>query len=312
MNRMTLLTISSALVAGSLVSVRAQTPATVRIGLATGDTYAEAFYGDEAGIFKANELTVDLKPLPNSAAIAAAMIGGSLDVGVGSPSQVAQARQNGLPFYFFAPSALYTADAPTTVLMAAKNSPIRRAADLVGKTIAVENLKSLGQLALFVWMQKNGVDPQAAKYIEIPAGATASALVIGRVDAAVISEPGVAAARPTCRQVANPLEAVARRFYISAWFSTKAWLEGNPGTARRFVTAIKQTAAWANRHQKETAPILARVTKLPPEVIATMIRARYGETMDVTLMEPLLQLAVTNGLLTTQIGAKELIYPGFE
>jgi NitT/TauT family transport system substrate-binding protein len=315
MKRIDLIRSGSAVFAASSLPGRAlaQVPLpTLRIGLVTADTYAEAFYGDEAGIFRNNGFAVDIKPLGNSAAIAAAMIGGTLDIGVGSPSQVAAARQNGLPFYFFAPSALFAAEAPTTVLMVAKNSALSKAADLSGKTIAVENLKSLPQLSVSAWMLKAGVDPASVKYVEIPTFSMAGALEGGRVDAAVIGEPGVAAARPTCRQIASPFEAIARRFYISAWFSTKAWLDANPALARRFVTAIGQTAIWANAHQKETAVILQRVTKMQPEQMVSMARARYGEKMDTALMEPLLTLALKNGLLPAPISAKEMIYPGFE
>jgi NitT/TauT family transport system substrate-binding protein len=291
--------------------VSAQVLPTIRIGLVTADTYAEAYYGDEAGIFRANGIAVDIKPLANSAAIAAAMVGGTLDVGVGSPSQVGAARENGLPFEFFAPGALFASEAPTTVLMVAKASPINRAADLAGKTIAVENLKSLPQLSVAAWMQRSGVDPASVKYVEIPTFSMAGALEAGRVDAAVIGEPGVAAAKPTCRQIASPLEAIARRFYISAWFSTKAWLDANPQVARKFVTAIGQTATWANAHQKETGVVLARVSKMTPETIATMVRARYGEKMDPLLMQPLLDLALKNGLLPAPITAHDLIAPGY-
>lgn len=313
MNRRSLLR-SSALVAGTVSwagPAAAQALPTIRIGLVTADTYAEAYYGDEAGIFRNNGIAVDIKPLGNSAAIAAAMVGGTLDVGVGSPSQVAAARENGLPFAFFAPSALFAAEAPTTVLMVAKSSPIARAADLAGKTIAVENLKSLPQLSVSAWMQKNGVDPATVKYVEIPTFSMPGALEAGRVDAAVIGEPGVAAAKPTCKQIASPFEAIARRFYISAWFSTKTWLDANPQLARKFVTAIGQTALWANAHQKETGAVLGRVTKMTPETIATMVRARYGEKMDTALMQPLLDLALKNGLLPSPMAARDLIAPGF-
>jgi NitT/TauT family transport system substrate-binding protein len=196
--------------------------------------------------------------------------------------------------------------------MVAKNSPLKSAADMSGKTIAVENLKSLPQLSVAAWMQKSGLDPASIKYVEVPTFSMAGALEAGRVDAAVIGEPAVAAARPTCRVLASPFEAIARRFYVSAWFSTKAWLDANPVLARKFAGAIGQTAAWANAHQKETAVVLERVAKMQPQALVSMVRARFGEKMEPALMQPLLDLALKNGLLPAPIAAKELIYPGFE
>ncbi len=148
MNRRSLLRLSPAVGAGLVAAhpsrVRAQgSPATIRAGVAIADSYAEAYYGDDAGIFRTAGLALDIHPLANSGAIAAAIVGGSLDVGVGSPPQVAAARLNGLPFAFFAPSAVFVPEAPTTLLMVPKNSPIRTAADVNGKTVAADNLEKL-------------------------------------------------------------------------------------------------------------------------------------------------------------------------
>jgi NitT/TauT family transport system substrate-binding protein len=283
---------------------------TMRLGVVTSDAYGEAYYGDDAGIFKANGIAVDLKPLANSAAIAAAIVGGSLDAGIGSPSQVAAARENGLPFAFFAPCALFVADAPTTVLMVPKNSPFKTAADLNGKTIATENLKSLPQLSVVEWMLKNGGDPASLKWAEIPTFSMAGALQNARVDAAVIAEPALAASRKENRQLASPFEAIGKSWYLSAWFSTKPWLDANLPLARKFVTAIAQTATWANAHHRETAVTLERVTKIEHDVVGSLTRVRFGVRMDPALMEPILQLAYKDGLLSAPMTAKEMIYPG--
>lgn len=312
MRRSTILQTAAALTAcaaaGPIAS--AQTGlATVRIGAVTSDAYGEPYYGDDAGIFKSNGIAVSVTALANSAAIAAAIVGGSLDVGIGSPTQIATARENGLPFYFFAPSAMFVAEAPTTVLMVAKNAPYKTAADLNGKTVATENLKSIPQLSVMEWMQKNGGDGASLKWVEIPTFSMAGSLQAARVDAAVIAEPAMTAARKENRVLASPFEALGKTWYLSAWFTTKSWLETNPQLARRFTAAVLQTAAFANAHQRETAVTLERITKIPHDIVGSLTRVRFADRpMDPAMMEPLLELALKNGLLPRPIAAKEMIY----
>lgn len=288
---------------------RAQPLAEVRIGAVTSDAYGEPYYGDDAGIFKANGIAVRISALANSAAIAAAIVGGSLDAGLGSPTQVTTARENGFPFYFFSPSALFVPEAPSTVLMVSKSAPFQKAADLDGKVVATENLKSIPQLSVIEWMQKNGGDAASLKWVEIPTFSMAGALEGGRVDAAVIAEPAVSAAKEKNRVFASPFEALGRSWYLSAWFSTKSWLDANTALARRFNAAVLQTAAYANSHQKDTAVTLERITKIPHEIVASLTRVRFAEKpMEPALMEPLLALALKNGLMAKPFPAKDMIY----
>jgi NitT/TauT family transport system substrate-binding protein len=131
------------------------------------------------------------------------LAGGSIDVGIGSPSQVAGAKEKGLPFTFFAPGGLYAADAPSSLLMVGKDSSIRTARDLAGKTIAVDNLTSFTQFGAIVWLRKNGVDPATIKFVELPFSSMAGAIEAGRVDAAEIAEPARSAGRATLRLLAD-------------------------------------------------------------------------------------------------------------
>lgn len=89
----------------------------IRVGTVPVDAYAQPYFGVGAGIFRDAGISLKIVRLANSGAIAAAVAGGSIDVGIGSPSQLAGAKEKGLPFTFFAPGGLYAADAPSSLLM---------------------------------------------------------------------------------------------------------------------------------------------------------------------------------------------------
>ena len=71
----------------------------------------------------------------------------------------------------------------------ARNSPIKTASDLNGKTIAGNGLGNIMQIASAAWMAKNGGDPSTAKFVELPFSEMPLALQSGRIDAAMISNP---------------------------------------------------------------------------------------------------------------------------
>jgi len=111
----------------------AQSDATVRIGTIASDPFGESMYVQAGGFFKGAGLNVQIITLSNSGAIAAALAGGAIDVGLANPIVIASAREHGLPFYAFAPSALFDAAAPTTLLMVANASTLKSAKELEGK-----------------------------------------------------------------------------------------------------------------------------------------------------------------------------------
>lgn len=300
------------LAAGSAVPSRAATFAKVRIGTVPIDSYGQPYYGDAAGIFTANGIDVEITGLANSGAIAAAMLGGAIDVGIGSPVGIAQARMNGVPFVFFAPGPLFSIDvAPTSMLMVAKDGPIKTAGDLVGKTIAVDLLKSMPQIGTMLWLEKNGVDPASVKWLELPFSSMPQALVSGRIDAGTLAEPALSASRATCRPLANYSSAIAPHYYSGAWFTTEAWIKGNLPLAHQVAHAVELTSAWSNKHQSETAPVLERISKMSHDVILGMSRCTYGTKLDPAMLAAPVQAAVKTGMLAAGVSTDALVYPGF-
>ena len=290
---------------------RAQGLATVRCGSVPLDGYGQPYYGVAAGIFRDAGIDLQVTGLANSGAIAAAITGGSLDVGLGSVSQIAGAKVKGLPFTFFAPGAVYSADSPSSQLMVEKTSPIHSARDLVGKTVAVDNLTSFTQFATLEWLKKNGVDPSSVKFVELPYPAMPGALEAGRVDAALIAEPARTLALTTARVVADTNAAIAPTWFISVWFTTESWIAANQVLAHRLARAVVQTSVWANAHREETAVVLERITKMPHDVILTMLRSRFGTKLNAALMDPLIDIAAKNNMIPAPIAARTLISPGF-
>jgi NitT/TauT family transport system substrate-binding protein len=302
------LTLAAAAAAGALAPslVQAQEP-TIRIGQNATDTFGEGYYAADRGVFQAAGLNVEVMTFPNGAAQAAACAGGAIDVGLGEATELANGISRGLPFAIFASGSLYDSAAPTTALCVAANAPFRLAKDFEDQTIAVPVLTSLSSMAVKAWLVQNGAQLARVRFVEIPLSAMPAAVQRGTVAAAHIGEPYLSAAGTTVRRLALPYNAVAKKFVISDWFATQSWLSANSATVKRLTELIYDTARWANSHHDESAPILAKYTKIDVDIIRKMRRVSYATSFQPQLIQPVLDTALAYGGLTRHIEASELI-----
>ncbi len=154
----------------SPVTVAAQTAPleTLRVGVLPAEICGGAFYGIDRGYFKRAGINVELQMFTNGNAIAAGLASGALDIGLSDVVSIMAAHARGLPLVYIAPSLLNTEKAPTFALIVAKDGPIHSAKDANGKTIAVNGLKNVSQLAFEAWVDNNGGDSKTIKWVEMP------------------------------------------------------------------------------------------------------------------------------------------------
>jgi NitT/TauT family transport system substrate-binding protein len=287
----------------------AQTTATLRVATIPIDAGAEVFYAQEMGFFKKAGLDVQIQSIPNGGAIASAVAGHAVDVGYANLVSVAVAYKKGVPFTVIAPAALYTSSAPTTACIVAKSSPLRSAKELGGKTIASDALGNIAQFGAEAWLDKSGGSSSSVRFVEMPFPEMGPALAAGRIDAGVVAEPNLTAAKSgEARVLADCFDAIGKQFMIGAWFTSRSWADAHPDLVKRFDSAIREAGAWANKNPERSGAILAKYSKIGPAVIGKMTRARYGESLDPALLQPVVDLAAKYGGLGEPFPAQSLLY----
>jgi NitT/TauT family transport system substrate-binding protein len=122
----------------------------------------------------------------------------------------------------------------------AKNSPLKTAKDLEGKTVAVNTLNNIVHLMAMAWIDKNGGSSSKVKFVEVPFPQMAATLSAGKVDAISVHEPFATAAveKDGARVLAQPWGDVLPKFLIASWFASEKWLAKNKETGQAFVRAI--------------------------------------------------------------------------
>jgi NitT/TauT family transport system substrate-binding protein len=261
------------------------------------------------GFYRSAGLRVNVTALNNSGALSSAIASGAIQIGSFAISIGALARERGLPLTMIAPAGLYLSSTPTSGLIVAKNSPIRKAADCNGKTIATRDLSNMSYFGAKQWIDKNGGDSKSVRWIEIPDTSTVAAIGAGRIDAATISEPSLddALRGGDVRSLGSVFDAIAKRFLISGYFTTEQFAAAHPDIVRRFAAVISSTAVWANKNRPATAKILEKYVQAP--VAPDSLRTTYAERLLPGDVQPVLDVLLDYGFLKTPMRARDLFSP---
>jgi NitT/TauT family transport system substrate-binding protein len=301
----------TALAAG-LASVASAQPAaapltTIRIAMPPVDAASQAYYAQAKGFFKKAGLNVEIQTVSGGAPVAAAVVGGSADIGQSNLSSLCSAHERGIPVVAIAGANLFDARTRQSELMVAANAPFRGARDLNGKTIGVAGLKNVTEVAFDAWMEANGGDWKSAKVVEVPFSSMADAVATGRIDAAMMTEPELsgALAGKRVRILATPMESIAREFVIGAWFSTSAYAKAHPDIIRAFASAMAMAADWANHNQIESGKILETATGIT--LVGTASRVTFADRLDARDMQPLIDASAKYGALKATFPAAQLM-----
>jgi len=250
----------------------AQTVDRILIGSSTDDTIRPVLYAIDAGLFQKAGLDVEVVKLANGAAVAAAVVGGSVQLGKGSGLTPVQAYVKGIPFIVTASLAAYTADRPATAMLVLNNSPFHAAKDLAGARIGVVALNDTSVLGIYSWLEKSGLELGTMKFVELGNSAGAAALQAGRVDAMNFVEPALTAALATgnFRILSYPLSALGQRFTVGTMFGLTSWVNAHSAEVLRFNRVLSTAAAYIATHEDETKPLAAKFADLDASQLDTL------------------------------------------
>ncbi len=294
-----------------MAPLRAQASGPTRIGALASQNSGQAFYAQKRDAYARAGLDVKIQTFQSGAASADALAGGAIDVGIADALSLTSAHAHGVPLVYIAPASIFTAAHPSYVVMVSANSPIATAKDFNSKTIGVNGIKNILQIPTEAWIDNNGGDSKTVKFVEIPFPAQGPAIIAGRIDAGLVSEPFIAnnVATGKLRVISVAHKTIAPQFMYSGWATTTAWASANPDVVRKLVRVFAETAAWANTHDAETAAMLVDFAKLEPEVAKKMIRVAYGDRLNAALVQPVIDAAAKYGVIPKGFPASEIFSP---
>ena len=290
-----------------LSAADAPAPMVLRVSSAPDDDLTPVLWADKAGLFRQAGLAVVVTRASNGAAVAAAVVGGALDIGKSSILPIVLAHARNVPLTIVAPGGLHHSPLENGILVA-RDSPIRTAHDLEGKVVSVPALNDLQWLSMQAWIDANGGNSKRVSFVEAPGTSVGLALDAGRIAAGTLANPvfGQDMATGRYRNIGQPLEAIAKTLMISAWFANVDFVAKNGDAVKKFGEIMNRAEAYVGAHPDETAPLIAAFSGIDPATIRALPRSAYPATLEPALVQPLIDTAAKYGSIPAPFDAREL------
>jgi NitT/TauT family transport system substrate-binding protein len=310
MNRATALALGGAFLAAPR-ALEAQSLFAMTLGAVPEESVTPALWAEQSGMFRKAGLDVDVQSASSGTAIASGVAGGSYAVGKSSLVSVITAHAKGLPFVFVAGGSMYDTKHPYSVLACKADSPLKTAAELNGKTLAVPALNDLTTMATKAWVDAHGGDSTTLKLVEYPFAQIPDALAAGRVDAGFIADPVLQQALDAkkVRIFAHAFDAVAAQFMVTGWFVTADYAAKNQAQLEKFARVMRESSAYVVGHPADAVDVLAKFSKVDPDVIARTHRVGYAP-LDPKFIQPVIDICAKYKAIPAAFDAKDLIAPG--
>lgn len=261
----------------------------------------------QLGYFKDAGIDAEVTQVTNGGVAASAILSGAADIAFSNALSVIVAHAKGLPVKIVVGADLHLATSPDQGILAAPTaSVLRTGADFTGKTVGVPTLGSTQYYAVRKWIDSNGGDSTAVRFIELPNPTIADAIIAGRVDAGTIDILQLHAHRTALHQITSAFDSIAPRFLAGIWFSTTDWVAKNPDLARRFVAAFTRYSTWANSHPADEIAFYAKYSGLPAADLQAVQRPTFDPVSNLDLLQPLIDVAVRYGAIAKSFPAREL------
>jgi len=308
---MKMLCLLQAIVLGIIVlpaGSSAQDAPLIRVGAALDDQSTPLLYAVHADMFKKAGLNVEIEKLGSGSVVAAAVAGGSLEIGKAATYAIILAVAKGLPFTLIAPIAYYSSDAPDGALVVPAKSTFKTARDLEGKTLGVTSLQDFNMLATEAWIDQNGGDPSGVKFIEIPPPAIPAALEQGRIDGAPVFEPAFTAALGSGARIgAHVYDAIGKHYIGAAMFANTSWVANHRDVIDRFNRVLLEANQYVAAHESQTMPLIAQFVGIDPAVLLKMHHPGRATYLVASEVQPLIDLAAKYKIIAKSFPAQQMI-----
>lgn len=281
----------------------------IRVGTGPNDPSLSLIYADRGGIFKRAGLNVEVSRQATTATMAAAVLGGSLEIAQGSGLGAIQIIAKGVPLVLIGNLALYNADKPDVALLVLASSGIVNPKDLEGKTLAGVALGDLNSISTMMWLEAHNVDTSTLKFVEIPASASLAAMEQNRIAATTVYEPFYSAfvATGKVRVMGYPYDALSRRFADSVLFAQTKWVAAHGPLVTRFLRALQEASMYVGAHESEAAPLLAQFAGLEPTAQTALHHPDRDTAIAPSDIQPIIDAATKNKLIPKAFSAQDII-----
>jgi NitT/TauT family transport system substrate-binding protein len=285
-------------------------PTRVTVGTLPIANAAPMYLGMEKGFFEEENLTLEPQVGEGGAALIPSLVSGDAQfafVGV-IPAITAVAQDVPIKIVTSSDDAAATEEEDWQTLVVPEGSPIKSVEDLPGKTIAVNALRGLAEVVISRSLEKQGVDYEKVKLLEVPFPEMPAALAQGRVDAALLTEPFLSAVLAEGgTQIDAPSVETVPNFPNGVYVAAENYIAENGDVVDRFARAMNRSLEYARDNPEEVRRIVPTYTETPEEAAQQMRLPVFDPELDREGIELEAELTAKYGIIDEAPSYEELV-----
>lgn len=229
----------------------------INVGYVPAGDWLPALVAKDKGFFERRGLDVTLTKVAIISNVPSAILSGSLQVGVSTPTVLIDAAEAGLPLTGIAGGTRFMKDPAIFSVVVKQGLAVKSAKDLEGKRVGVPGLRSIADVLLRKWLIDKGVNPSRVNIVEAPFPQMKDLLKGGTVDAVAVLEPFRTriVSDNTGYRLADYVAEVNPDLLGGVWIGQRDWVTANPRAVTAFREALGEAIAFITSNNEEARAI---------------------------------------------------------
>jgi NitT/TauT family transport system substrate-binding protein len=274
---------------------------TVTVGMLPIVPTAAMYAGIEEGFFSDHGIELKIETGQGGAALLPAVMSQELDFASSNPVSLITAKDKGLDVRVISnwSTEKETPEEAVNAVVAPADAGMDSAADLEGKTVAINTLRSMGDLLIREAVRQDGGDPDAVTFIELPFPDMPAALAEGTADAVWVPEPFMGGLVADGNVVVTPPAAVAvPGMALQLMFTSGALVESDPDLVADMTAALNETLEFAEQNPDAVRAQITTVNPNIPEEAAANVRLEgFGTDLHIEETTQIGELMLDEGFI---------------
>lgn len=186
-----------------------------------------------------------------------AILSGSLNVGVSTPTVLIDAADAGLPLVGIAGATRFLKNPSIFSVVVRQGVTATSAKDLEGKRVGVPGLRSIADVLFRKWLLDKGVNPSRVTIVEAPFPQMKDLLKGGTIDAVAVLEPfrSRIVSDNTGFRLADYVAEVNPDVLGGVWIAQREWATANPRALSVFRESLAEAIEFIKSNTEEARAI---------------------------------------------------------
>lgn len=257
---------------------------------------------------------IDIQPtnFMSGTRIVEAMAAGSVDIGFSATLSILQAAQQGLDLVIVAPGSFKAEDeTPTSSIVTRRDAGIAGPAELKGKVVGVNSLRSIDYLITAEYLARGGVSARDVTWQEMSFPHMPAALDQRRVDAALIAEPYLTMLKDgRSISILSTASDIIPGTSTSAYTALRSWARTRGPLLGAFVRTLRRGIEVCEREPQRMREALAKHAGVRADIASRIGLPVLRPTVRPADLVPLMDLARRHRLLDRELDLDRLLSTG--